>query len=225
MNMKCRIPFNKALLLIDDLLRAGKDIEESYSSYAKSPGALTANRSIAPFRTHFCNLVEDWTSRALVQMKNIFEDDFGTVRLIDTSPLDICDDDKNYYMSLVEKMKILFEIREVVNGKIGSSLRFIRNRSCVAYYDLERPLNPNSKEHAVTKYMFEHDFSDFVANEDIEKVLYEGNDDGEIEKNVIAIRRAAEEVNKKTRATFGFSIFELPRGYLVLKKPGQNPVT
>ncbi len=179
------------------------------------------------FVANFNRIVLSWSEESEDLLKNIFEDSEPIVRFLEIenfneSSYHKFQDVRDFFF---KKMKILGEIYYHLEQKISHKLQYIDSMSIIRYSDSVCKISPNSYERYLIKYMFEnHDFMELVEIYQIAPQVLGLDSDIEIEKkHQESIKNVANEINRRTKTSFGFSIFSLPRGQICLINPEISP--
>lgn len=219
--MRLKVSPKEAITTIDRLIYEGYEI---YSSLRDSPSSMIDDINLShPDRLK----VSEWHGKVIDELTATFID-FTPVYLF-LQPMHEHDDNfqnfmhsKRYSTMLKSGLQVLSGYYQGLSEQVYTPLFYISDRAQICFFASVCPLQPDSNEDALCRYMFDnHSFNEWVEMTDIFTRAFGGSADEYDKQDRAKVENAAEGVNKKTNEAFEFPVFRQKKTLLSLHLPSR----
>lgn len=185
------------------------------------PLIVRQNRTRKARISHYAD-VEKWQHDLKKIFAEIFENSEPQVRLLDMRfPKPKYEESWKLEEFIHSKLSIIADYYRLIEEQMFSSLRYIDSRLALVYGDAVVELGENSNEQSLCKFLFENfDLEQRVPLHKVhEYITGEPLPANPRAKGAKVVQSAVNSVNRKTKKSFGFSVFSHPRGTVFIKNP------
>ena len=232
--MILKIPTRKALILLEKEMQRGLKLfhETGMKPWMIESLPLPPDSSMSKHftqqvktgheRRKYFYSVKKWSQSLPDIFEEIFENSEPRIRLLDVHFPRAKQGESSKLQEFIQgKLLVIADYYRLIEEQMFSSLRYIDSRLVLVYGDAVVELEENSNGQSLCKFMFEnydleqraplHKVHEYITGEPLPA--------NPRAKGVKVVQSAVNSVNRKTKKSFGFSVFSHPRGTVFIKNP------
>jgi len=215
--MRLKVSPKEALTVIDRLLIEGYDLLESCM-----PGMVQGEDK---------KLME-WLSKTVDYLYALFLDFSPIYTFLKASRkisghgfhfgISLNEKDEPWKVHMIEALDVLHSFYQNLAEQLYTPLFYIPDKAQICFFASVCPLQPDSNEDALCRYMFsQHSYHEWVEMEDVFVHAFGGSADEYNKQDKAKIDNAHDGVNRKSNEAFGFPLFKKKKALLCLNLPSR----